>query len=318
MWRKSGFTLTELLIAMLLGVFLLGMVITAFSTVSRSTRQAQQLAELQQNAQLLMTLLQNELTNTGFWGGRSMPEQATLFALPAIPSNDCAESIIDSGSFPQLAKSFVTLYAKTITSNQQQLNCVNNPLPQTELLQVKRLIGLNTPVSEMRQNRFYLETNWQHARFVDSDSPALHQSYSYYPYQHLVFYLAQQQVNGENIPVLMRKRLSRNQAGQAVMSTDSILDGVERMHFEFGVDSTFDGELNYYQATNQVPAELWQQQSGRIVSLRYYLLLRAKQADSHYTNQQVYVMGQQQFVAPSDNYRRLLVSSSIYFHNTAL
>lgn len=317
MRRLSGFTLTELLIAMLLGLLLMTLAITAFSTLSRSARQAHQLAELQQNAQLVMTILQNELANTGFWGGRSEPSLATAFPLPSSPAGDCVEAALDTGSFPQPAQDFVTLYAHTATGG-RQLSCVANPLPQSELLQVKRLIGLRTAIAGMRQNRFYLETDWQHSRFVSSDSPALDDRYGYFPYQHLVFYLQQQRVDGELIPVLMRKRLARNQAGNAVISTDSVLDGVERMHFEFGIDSDFDGKLNFTLATRQMPAELWQQRSGKIVSLKYHVLLRARQADMHYTNRQRYEMGAEQFIAPADHYRRLLISSSIYFQNAAL
>jgi len=317
MKRLAGFTLTELLIAMMLGLILLSMAITAFCAVSKSTRQAQQLAELQQNAQLLISLFHNELANVGFWGGRSEPAMATTFALPILPVGDCLEPALDSGSFPSQDQHFVTLYAQFVNGG-RQLNCLPEPLPQTEFLQVKRLIGLQTPIAEMRQNRFYLETQWQHSRFVSSDSAGLSEHFHYFPYQHLVFYLQQQRVDGDVIPVLMRKRLSRNQAGMAVISTDSILDGVERMHFEFGIDSDADGQLNYQLATSEVPAATWQQQGARIISLKYYVLLRARKPDPTYVNEQQYDMGQFQFVAPGDHYRRMLISSSIFFQNTAL
>ena len=62
----------------------------------------------------------------------------------------------------------------------------------------------------------------------------------------------------------------------------------------------------------------WQQDSSRIISVRYYALLRARQPDPAYTNQQRYEMGSKQFDAAGDHYRRLLVSSTIYFHNAAL
>ena len=66
----SGFTLTELLLSALLGLLILSMAGLAFNTVNKSTRQAQQLAELQQIAQLIVSLFNNEVANTGFWGGR--------------------------------------------------------------------------------------------------------------------------------------------------------------------------------------------------------------------------------------------------------
>ena len=116
----------------------------------------------------------------------------------------------------------------------------------------------------------------------------------------------------------MRKRLVRNSAGFATISTDSILDGVERLHFQFGVDTDMDGQINALLPTEQMPAHFWRQGENRILSLRYYALLRSRKPDMAYRNNNVYQMGIHSFDAAGDNYRRLLVSSNIYFYNAAL
>lgn len=308
----KGLTLTELMIALLLATFLLGIAFTAFGSLSRSVRQTQQLAQLQQNAQLMMNLLHNELANVGFWGGRSGIDDITQAAALAPPLADCAKAGIDSGSFPRPGQAFITLYAEKVSPG-RPLDCVNQPLAGSELLQVKRLLGQYAQPAAMRQNRFYVETDWQHARFVDSNSGQLNPALDYFPYQHLVFYLQMQQHNDNAVPVLMRKRLARSNAGQAVISTDSVLDGVERMHFQFGIDADGDGTLNYMLQTEQMTAELWQQ--NRVVSLRYHILLRSTQPDIHYRNNHTYQMGEHSFTAPDDHYRRLLVSNSLFFPN---
>ncbi|MBZ9612538.1 PilW family protein [Rheinheimera maricola] len=317
MKRLPGFTLTELLISMLLALFLLGMAVTAFTSLNQSLRQTQQLSELQQNAQLLMSLLQNELANVGFWGGRSTPQLALSAALPAPPAGDCVNEVLDSGSFPMAGKDFVTLYASTAGSG-RQLNCIPAAIAGSEILQLKRLLGQPTLPTDMRQNRFYLETHWLHSRFVDGNSGGLNAGYNYFPYQHLVFYLQQQRVGDSLMPVLMRKRLARNNAGGASISTDSIMDGVERLHFEFGIDTDMDGQLNSILATEQMPADYWLQSNNRIINMRYYALLRARKPDPRYINNQRYAMGNKQFLAQGDHYRRLLVSGNIYFQNAVL
>ena len=91
MRSAAGFTLSELLIAMALSLVIISMALTAFSSLSRSARQTQQLAELQQNAQLINSVFQRELANVGFWGGRALPETAIGSALPtAPPSKSCS------------------------------------------------------------------------------------------------------------------------------------------------------------------------------------------------------------------------------------
>lgn len=315
MRKCKGLTLTELMIALLLATFLLGVTFTAFGSLSRSVRQTQQLAQLQQNAQLVMNLLHNELANVGFWGGRSDLDDILQAAALAPPLADCAKAGLDSGSFPRPGQSFVTLYAEKVQPG-RPLDCVSQPIAGSELLQVKRLLGQYAVPAAMRQNRFYVETDWQHARFVDSGSAELNPALDYFPYQHLVLYLQTQQHDDTEVPVLMRKRLARSNSGQAVISTDSVLDGVERMHFQFGVDADGDGSLNYMLPTEQMTAELWQRNA--VVSLRYHILLRSTQPDIHYRNNQTYQLGVHRFTAPDDHYRRLLISNSVYFSNATL
>jgi type IV pilus assembly protein PilW len=67
-----------------------------------------------------------------------------------------------------------------------------------------------------------------------------------------------------------------------------VLDGVERLHFEFGVDTNLDGQLDYLLPTTQMSADLWQQSNSRIITIRYYVLLRARQPDPTYTNNHAY------------------------------
>lgn len=315
--RIKGFTLTELLIAMTLAMVLILMLITTFSTLGRSGRQIQQLAELQQNAQLVSGLFQNELVNVGFWGGFASPDLAANLTLPISPANDCAAPGIDSGSFPTLGQSFITLYARKVSAS-SELNCVSSAVKGSEILQLKRLAGQVFDGEALKENRFFMETDWDHSRFVDVASTGKQQGLTYYPYQHVVFYIQNQSVDGIQIPVLMRKRLIRNDAGNASMSTDSVIDGVERMHFEFSFDSNLDGKVNYHLPTSQISDAHWQQNYGRIVGIKYHVLLRTRQADPNYINNNHYQMGQEEFEATGDHYRRLLISSSVILPNAAL
>ncbi len=314
---SRGFSLVELLIALLLGLLLLGFTVQIFASLMVSSRQSQQLAQLQQNGQLALNLLHNELQNTGFWGGVAPDQISMAGADSAMPAPDCREDDLDSGSFPVSGQPFVSLYAK-VAAPGRQLNCLTSLAPDSEVLQLKRAVGLAVSAAELRPNRFYIAPHWQQSRFIDQDSAGLEADRVFYPYQHLVFYVQQQRVDGQYIPVLMRKRLVRSVSGSARIATDSVIDGVERLHFEFGIDANQDGRLNYMLPTGMMNNEHWQQQHGRIVSIRFYILLRSTLADPHYLNQQSYQMGASRFEAPDDHYRRLLLAGSVYFTNNAV
>ncbi|MBV2129455.1 PilW family protein [Arsukibacterium indicum] len=312
--QSRGFSLVEMLIAMLLGLLLLGFTVQIFASLSASSRQSQQLAQLQQNGQLALNLLHNELQNTGFWGGVSLNDIAGAQVGFAPPGPDCREDGLDSGSFPVAGEVFASLYAKVAVSG-RQLNCLTGLAPESEILQLKRAIGLAVSRDELRPNRFYIRPHWQQSRFVHQDSSGLTADDVFYPYQHLVFYIQPQRLDDLTVPVLMRKRLVRSASGMARIATDSMIDGVERLHFEFGIDANLDGRLNYMLPTQLMSNEHWQQQLGHIVSIRFYILLRSTLPDPSYINRQTYQMGASRFDAPDDHYRRLLLAGSVYFNN---
>ncbi|WP_019677112.1 PilW family protein [Arsukibacterium perlucidum] len=311
---SRGFSLVELLIAMLLGLLLLGFTVQIFASLAASTRQSQQLAQLQQNGQLALNLLHNELQNSGFWGGVSLNDITAAVVDIAAPAPDCVEDEIDTGSFPVSGERFASLYAR-VAAPGRQLNCLTSLAPDSEILQLKRAIGLAVGRDELRPNRFYIAPHWQQSRFISRDSANLEADSLFYPYQHLVFYIQNQRIDEQTVPVLMRKRLVRSASGAARIATDSVIDGVERLHFEFGIDANLDGRLNYMLPTTAMSSEHWQQQLGHIVSIRFYILVRSTLPDPRYVNQQVYQMGAARFEAADDHYRRLLLAGSVYFSN---
>jgi type IV pilus assembly protein PilW len=308
-----GFTLLELLVSLTLGLILTAFLLGTVLATQQSNRQTQQLVQLQQNAQMLTSLFQAELPNLMFFAGRSLADVAVASHQLAPVLGDCG-SATDAGSFPEPGLPYLTLYAELV-QKKQHLSCVSQPKTGSELLQLKRIVGSSQTATQMRSNRFYFETSAASNRFVSSSTADLMPEATYWPYSHQVFYISEQKYSDKNVPVLMRKRLIRNAAGQSVMTTDSIVDGVERMHFEFGLDANLDGQVDYYLSTVQMRPEHWQQQKHRI---KFYLLLRSLDEDFSYQNNQLYQMGQQWFKAPSDPFRRLLVSSSVAFSNTRL
>lgn len=311
-----GFSLLEVLVSLTLGLVLIAFLIGTLFATQQSNRQNQQLVQLQQHSQMLMSIFQAELPNLMFFAGRSLADVAAASHQLAPVLGDCV-SESDTGSFPISGQPYLSLYAEQVGKH-NYLACLSQAKADSELLQFKRLVGSSMPATQMRSNRVYFETSAASSRFVTSSSADLIPDSVYWPFSHQVFYISEQKYAGTIVPVLMRKRLIRNAAGQTVMTTDSIMDGVERMHFEFGLDANLDGQVDYYLGTKQMQPVHWQQQKHRIINIKFYLLLRSLDEDFSYQNNQLYQMGQHWFKAPSDPFRRLLVSSTVAFSNTRL
>lgn len=308
---RNGWTLIEAMISMALGLLCTLLLIAGWQWNYRAFIQTTQLSELQQSAQFVLSFMQQELVNQNFWAGFQL-NQLPPTSL-ATPTADCAGPI-DSGSFPKLQHGFVGIYSGTVGDSSTP-GCLTVARKGSDFLQLKRLAGAPARKAELKTNRIYLQQYHRYASFVALHSPELYAAATYWPYVHQLWYVALQKHEGKNIPVLMRKRLVRQLSGQLAMDTSAVIDGVEMLHFELGVDSNFDGQLDYSKPAAQIADSVWLGQSGKIIQLRFYVLLRSITADLTYTNVQQYQLGQRQYKAPGDHYRRLLVSSAVTFNN---
>ncbi|WP_337842225.1 PilW family protein [Rheinheimera sp.] len=307
--RQRGYSLVELCISMGLALVLLSFLIGAVVTGRKSALQTEQLVQLQHQAQLAHRLLQTELQNLWFVAGKSWAELQGAQSPPEQPAADCAFAG-QAGSFPQATLGFSPLYTALI--GQVAPACLSGASAGSELLQIRRLLGVPQGPAELLANKVYFDPAGV-GRFVAGTGGG--SALQLWPYHHVVYYIQQQSWDGGKIPVLMRKRLLRSSSGQLVMSAESVLDGVERLHLEMGLDLNADGQADQWFSTSQMTTELWQQP---VISVRYYLLLRSLQADPGYRNTVSYQLGAVRFQAPGDPYRRLQLSSAVLIHNSRL
>lgn len=305
---QQGFLLVQQMVVLLLSALLLLMLSSALVIQWQAFRQHSQLTLLQQTAVQLHALLQRELSNSQFWAG--LPQTQLLPSSMPV-AGDCPSAAPDSGSFPTNSRQWLPFFAGTVGSAFTPV-CLTNASKQSDFIQLKHLAGDPLVLADLRNNRVYLQqTGWQ-GRFVSSNDTGLNDQSWYWPYVHELYYVAGQTLAGAGIPVLMRKRLIRNAQGNFVVDTHAVLDGVELLVFELGLDADGDGYAEQFLPAAQLTAAQWRQ--PRLISqLRYFVLLRALQAEPGYRNQQQYQLGQRRFQAPGDPYRRLLISSSVSF-----
>ncbi len=309
--HSTGWTLIEAMISMLVGLLLLLLFVSGWQLNYQAFRQTTQLSELQYHAQFVHSFLQQELVNQNFWAGlRSQDIRA-----PGLitPQGDCSTAL-DSGSLPQPAQPFLQLFSATVGSSTTPA-CLTHAKPDSDFLQLKRVAGDPVMLGQLRSNRLYLQQGLQQAQLVNPTQVGLDAAATYWPYIHQLLYVSLQYDNGVQIPVLMRKRLVRQTTGQLAMDTAAVVDGIEMLVFEFGIDSNFDGQTDYFAPASQVAASVWQQSSGRVVQLRYFVLVRSLTPDPSYTNLQQYSLGHREFSAPADHFRRLLLTSAVTLHH---
>jgi type IV pilus assembly protein PilW len=127
------------------------------------------------------------------------------------------------------------------------------------------------------------------------------------------YYIAQDSDERAGTPSLRRKQL--DVAGGAPTITDlQVVPGVEDLQVELGADLDNDQNADYFVPPNTaIPA------GDQVVSARVWLLVRAEQQESGFTDGRTYDYGSRtgaNVYVPADNFRRVLVTKTIALRNT--
>jgi type IV pilus assembly protein PilW len=133
-------------------------------------------------------------------------------------------------------------------------------------------------------------------------------------YQHHIYYVREETQGSNTVPVLMQGQLSNT------LSFAPIIDGIEMIRFEYGIDTEIDptvpgyGIVNAYVPADGMTDELWNNASSRIIAVKIYVLARGVQEDKKYKNTNTYQLAGFNYIV-NDNYHRLLFTSTVTLYN---
>lgn len=322
--KQTGFTLIEVMISLFIGGLVLGGVMFTYIGMKVTTKDTMTIGELQESGRLAINIMQRDIEQIGFWGTyyEDSFTAGNTSTLPA-PTNDCFEGL-NNGSFPDLASSsnFRTIYAKTADGT-KELNCINNPIKKTDILQLKFLQGNQLTVeagtNETQINQNYFIAEQEQAQFVRGvvDQSSLNTNATVWPYSHHTYYITEQTytVNNQSltVPALMRERLVADE-----VRAETIMEGVENMRFVFGLDTTNDSRVDTYRSINAMTSTDWENRKG-ILTVQLFLLIRALQPDPGVKiKNQKYLLGEdsdKRELTFTDNYRRTVFTTTIRLNN---
>lgn len=316
-WQR-GLTLIEMLISLFIGLFLLGGVLAAYLAMRTSTAETLIIGELQNTGRLALNIIANDIAQAGFKG--DVPAfSAGQVGVLAAPATDCNPLPgLNAGSFPDdtVSANFVMLSAVRGNGG-SAMGCITATVANSDVIQVKRAVGpALTAAQAPRADRFYLRANAnQWAIYGGSVSPApVINNANDWLYQHHVYYVQEQIIDGISVPLLRRARLVN--LANPIEHTDMI-DGVERVRAYFGIDNNGDGQVNTYIPTNQMPLQTWLQETDVIVAVKLHVLVRAMRPDRRYNNNNSYDLGDGVLFVPNDNFRRMAFSTTVNLYNAA-
>jgi len=317
--RQGGVSLIELMVALLIGAFLLAGAVTMFGKTRDLYRTNETAARLQETARFAMSTIEADLRMANYWGLNSRPDLIDNARTPAqgYPSSlpSAYEDELDAcgNNWP------LNLTAYVDGSNgAYDLDCdpFSTAVAGADQLTVRRVSAEPIPNDDVDETEGVLKlqtSRIQGTLFADDELPPgylppLSESRAVVIHG---YYIDQNSDAREGTPSLRRKRLSVSSETPAIID-EEVIAGIEDLQFQIGWDTDNDQNVNFYaepEATG-IPT------GTPAVAVRVWLLVRAETEEVGFTDNRAYAYADRASFTPGDSFRRLLISKTIHLRNT--
>ncbi|HEB26444.1 MAG TPA: prepilin-type N-terminal cleavage/methylation domain-containing protein [Porticoccus sp.] len=322
--RSKGFTLIELMIALLLGLLLSAGIISVFVEGKRNFVQDDEVSRVQENGRYSLRLLSRELGMAGFFGG--VPNSSLVTG--GSVTTDCGPSGDDwllEGEAP------LEVIDSSDNSTDTYYSCFadGDIVAGTDLVTIKRASDFpviengewQSGLTSLVSTRYYLHNKNRGLGAVE-----LHQGSGYtdigaiatanngsdmWEYYASIFYIG----TDDGVPSLCKRELVST--GTGISTQRCLVRGIENLQFELGVDIDADGYADQFVSDDTDPPVGSGANADQIVSVRVHVLARSiNEIHNFPAESRSYRLGGGTTVTtPVDQFYRLALSSTVVIRN---
>lgn len=331
---QDGFSLVELMVAITIGLAIAGGMTAMFVNNSQSRSEIERANRQIENGRYATQVLTEDLRLAGFLG----EFDPTVLTSPATKPDPCLTSLAD-------LKSAMPLHVQGY-DNGASLSCLSDVRTGTDILVVRRVstctvgetncdpASTGTPYfqaslcdnttelgSVTTSDHYALDTASANLTRHKRDCTTLASQRRYRTH---IYFIANNDNSGDGIPTLKRAELGASGGGSA-FTIVPLVEGIENMQIEYGIDSDSDGIPNSYTADpdNGCVAAACVTNWRNVVSVKLNLLARNTEKSSGYTDTKTYSLGltangSSNTAGPfNDNYKRHAYESLVRLNNPA-
>jgi type IV pilus assembly protein PilW len=331
MRQQRGVGLIELMVAMLIGLFLILGAVTVFNQSRNTYRASEGVARLQETARLAMDVIESDIRMANYWGMNNRADYIVNRAGPSQPppAEFTAQQQTNVSLCGTAASNWVINLDEYLggSNNSYGLQCAASNYQGGSDVVVIRRANEARPAA-LDPNRVYLQTSRiQGTLFVPNAACTLPTNPTCIPAAYLppasesrelesrAYYVSSQSTLRNDVPSLRRKRFANVNtavAGDAILD-EEIVSGVEDLQVRLGIDTNGDSNIDQYVNPGGVPG------NAAVVSATIWLRVRAEDRDFGHRDQTAYQYADMAAAfTPNDNYRRILVSKTIHIRNSRI
>ena len=310
--RRSveGFSLIELMIAMVIGLILTGGMILMFTSANSNFQQLTNTSRQLENGRYALQTLREDIRMAGFYG-----EFTQLLTPNALPSA-CSLTDLDDAWRRLPVQGTLNGGAAGVAG------CLPDFRPDTNVLVVRRTSTVATPFANLQDGVTYLQTRRENAilaTFSAGDSAAdtftlTNRDGTPAEVRRLlvhIYFIRNCNVcgaGGDNTPTLWRSEYS----GSGFTSVP-IAEGIENLQVQYGVDADNDGSPDDYWAAQNVDLADW----GDVVAVSIRLLARNPEPTPGHNDNREYDLANLTVGPFNDTFKRQVFSAVARVENTS-
>lgn len=335
--RRRGYSLVELLVTIAVAVLLLVGIARVFLTSKHSYRVQEGASRMQENIRIASHYFDRSLRLTDFWGGVPATDVALIGPVRYDGPGNCRDDwVIDPRAglvgyaggdrAPEgLPEGCVAALRYVAGSDMLVLRHAN----PDRYLDTATLLDPPASPPITRNGRYYVRTRvGQRALLFDAGDASLRTEVAThalpggtadgvltYQYQAIAFYIQSNDFGRGPVPTLAMLKLETDE-----LESEPLVDGIEMLAFEYGLDTDHDLQVDSYREATAVAD--WQQ----VLSVRVAFVARGDERD-HVIDRQHYRLGASRCYGPADSgcavtysdaaarYQRRLVVQEIQLRN---
>ncbi len=323
-----GFTVVELVVAMTIGLFVVGGASAAYVFNQRTRAELERGSRQVENGRYAMQLLSDELRHAGYLGELNPRGLAAPAALPAACENSVDE-----------LRAALTLSIQGVDNASAVPSCLSDVRTGTDILVIRRAstcvagstgctafsaghphIQVSRCASESAVARFKLSAL---ASDLDRTNRDCNTAAAVHRFLARIYFIANNNLPGDGIPTLKRAELSG-----IGWNIEALVEGIENLQIDYGVDTDGNGAPEQYTSTpgsygGCTTAACQVRNWGDVTAVKLNLLARNLEPTPGHSDAKTYVLGlddagAERTVGPfADGFRRHSYSSVVRPNNIA-
>lgn len=323
--RTRGLTLVEMMVALAIGTFLMAGTLTVFAKTRDLYRTNEAAARLQENARYAMSTIEADLRLASNWGlinradlieNAATPDDAipTALATHAGVIDACGDRwAINLENYVEGADGDYRLDDSTA-----DCNAFGTASDDADVLTIRRATFNAIAPADLGGTNGLIKiqsSRTMGSLFAGTTAPtglATGDTRTHGLEVHS-YYVSQDSETRDGLPSLRRKALGVA-GGAPVVLDEEIIQGIEDLQVQFGVDRNGDQNADFY-LNPDVALGNALDAGNAVVAVRVWLLARAETPEVGFTDNRTYNIANRAAYAPADAFRRVLVVKTVMLRN---